>query len=253
MPHLRRMDFGPETKSSIASELPPRLGGAYPYLTPAVDSDGNEVSGIRLPDISVPLAAYTGWNLRHPEIGAPEQILRLIGSTLAFPATKRDREASNDPRISIEERYGSLESYLELVQAAAAKLVEERFLLEEDVKPIVELAARRWGMFKRLTARSADRAGLTPAPVRFSQVKDLRNTERGLFPDPSPSRCDSHDATLQWVWCLAGHRHLLGASEGSGLRMSSYVVHRLIQVPLPAAVKAVDEPSVVVPVGDYGS
>ena len=152
LPHLRRMDFGPDTKSRVASELPPRLGGAYPFLAPAVDSDGNEVSGIRLPDVSVPLAAYTGWNLRHPEIGAPEQILRLIGSTLIFPATKGDREASNDPRPSIEERYGSLESYLELVRAAAAKLVEEGFLLEQDVGPIIESAAQRWRMFTRLTA-----------------------------------------------------------------------------------------------------
>ena len=149
---LRRMDFGRDAKSGVALELPPRMGGAYPFLAPAVDSDGNETSGIKLPDITIPLAAYTGWNLRHPEIGAPDQILRLIGSTLIFPATKGDRQASNDPRLSIEERYESLDSYLELVQAAAAKLVEERFLLKQDIEPVVELAARRWRLFTTLTA-----------------------------------------------------------------------------------------------------
>ena len=149
---LSRMDFGWGANSGIASELPPRIGKAYPFLTPPVDSDGNETSGIRLPDISVPLAAYTGWNLRHPEIGAPDQILRLIGSTLVFPSTKADREASNDTRPSIEERYDSLESYLALVEAAARHLVEERFLLKEDVAPIVELATHRWRLFSGLTA-----------------------------------------------------------------------------------------------------
>ena len=152
LPPLYRMDFGDEAKSGTASKLPPRLGKAYPFLTPAVDADGNEVSGIRLPDISVPLAAYTGWNLRHPEIGAPDQILRLMGSTLVFPATQGDREASNDPRPSIQERYDSLESYLALVEAEARKLVEGRFLLEEDVEPIIELAARRYRLFAGLTA-----------------------------------------------------------------------------------------------------
>ena len=149
---LRRMGFGPQSKSGIASELPPCLGGPYPFLAPAVDSDGNEMSGIKLPDISVPLAAYTGWNLRHPEIGAPDQILRLIGSTLIFPATKADREASNDPRLSIEERYDSLESYVALVESEARKLVEQRFLVEQDVGPIIELASRRWCFFSTLTA-----------------------------------------------------------------------------------------------------
>ena len=152
---LSRMDFGRDSGSGIAADLPPSIGKPYPFLVPAVDSDGNETSGVKLPDICVPLAAYTGWNPRHPDIGAPDQILRLIGSTLIFPGTKADREAVGDPRLAIEERYESLGSYLALVEAAARKLVAERFLLEEDVRPIMELAARRWRLFSGLSTAAS--------------------------------------------------------------------------------------------------
>ena len=74
-----------------------------------MDADGNEVTGIRLPDLTVPLATYAGWNLRHPDSGAPGQIMPQIGSTIPFPATREDREATGDPRLSIEERYVSKE------------------------------------------------------------------------------------------------------------------------------------------------
>src|SRR6185295_11926847 len=61
-----------------------------PLLVPAVDQDGNERAGIRLPEIAVPLATYTGWNLRKPEIGAPNELAALLGSTIPFPATRAD-------------------------------------------------------------------------------------------------------------------------------------------------------------------
>jgi hypothetical protein len=74
-PRVTRLDFGREAANGIATTLPPREGEAYPHSVPSVDPDGNELSGIRLPDITVPLATYTGWNLRHPQIGAPEQLM----------------------------------------------------------------------------------------------------------------------------------------------------------------------------------
>ena len=95
LPQVRVVDFGPE--AARATTLPPVLGKAYPHFVSAVDRDGNEVGGIRPPDVSVPLATYTGWNLRHPDIGAPDQLMGLMGMTIPFPATREEREARGDP------------------------------------------------------------------------------------------------------------------------------------------------------------
>jgi hypothetical protein len=106
------------------------------------------VAGIALPEVRVPLAAYTGWNLRHPDIGGAEQLLYFAGATLPFAASRQQRARSGDPRPSIEERYGSREEYLARVRAAARALVADRYLLEEDVELSVSLAARTWDWLK---------------------------------------------------------------------------------------------------------
>lgn len=112
-----------------------------------MDADGNEVSGIRLPDVAVPLATYTGWNLRHREIGGEGQILYLVGATLLFPRTASERRAKGDPRASIEERYPSKEAYLEKVLLAAKELAAEGYILESDVEPILQESSRRYDTF----------------------------------------------------------------------------------------------------------
>jgi hypothetical protein len=76
-----------------------------PLLVTQVDDDGNELSGIRLPNVSVPLATYTGWSFRSASIGQPDELLPLTGSFIPFPVTKQDREKAIDPRPSIGERY----------------------------------------------------------------------------------------------------------------------------------------------------
>jgi Alpha/beta hydrolase domain len=124
--------------------LPPRPGPAWGSLVAAVDADGNEVGGIRLPQIAVPLATHTGWNLRHPAIGGAEQLLVFAGATLPFAWTRREREAAGDPRASIEERYASREAYLARVREAGGALVRDRHLLAEDVELCAALAARLW-------------------------------------------------------------------------------------------------------------
>jgi hypothetical protein len=144
LPRLVRLDFGPETEAGIATILPPSVGQAYPHFVPAVDADGNERSGIRLPDIGVPLATYTGWNVRHPEMGAPDQIMGLIGATLPFAPTQVAREASGDPRLAIEERYPSKADYLDCVTKAAQELVAEGYLLRDDVQTVLEQASHRY-------------------------------------------------------------------------------------------------------------
>lgn len=141
----RRLDFGPEylTKGIVAYE-PPHAGGAYPVLVPSVDADGNETSGIRLPELVFPLATHTGWNLRSPSVGAPDQLYSLIGSQVAFARTKADREKIGDPRLSIAERYRSRSEYLTKVEAAARALAAQHFLLEADLPRVVALAGRHW-------------------------------------------------------------------------------------------------------------
>jgi len=104
-PRVTAVDFGPEAERGIATLLPPLIGEPYRHFVPAVDRDGNELPGIRLPDLTVPLATYLGWNLRHPDMGAPDQLMPLMGATIPFPATRAEREARGDPRLSIAERY----------------------------------------------------------------------------------------------------------------------------------------------------
>ena len=149
--HLRsiaRLDFGPGVDEGVTTLLPPKVGKPYPNLVSAVDADGNELAGIRLPDISVPLATYTGWNVRHPDFGGPGQTLGLIGSTLPFPATRAERQATGDPRLSIEERYVSKEDYLGRVKQAAEALVEQGYLLAEDLPTVAAQASQRYDLFR---------------------------------------------------------------------------------------------------------
>jgi hypothetical protein len=140
----RRLDFGADAELRVMTRVPPLEGPVFGTLVSAVDDDGNEVAGIAVPEVAVPLAAYTGWNLRHPDIGGAAQLLYFAGATLPFATTWQEREQAGDPRPSIEERYGSREAYLERVRRVALALVGERHLLEEDVELSVTMAARTW-------------------------------------------------------------------------------------------------------------
>jgi hypothetical protein len=127
--------------------LPPQRGRAFGSLVSAVDEDGNEVAGIPLPELAMPLATHTGWNLRHPETGGAEQLLVFAGATIPFPRTRAEREALGDPRRSIEERYASRAEYLRRVRQAAQSLARDGYLLEEDTELSVLAAARFWDCF----------------------------------------------------------------------------------------------------------
>ena len=119
---------------------PPRpiRGREYPVLVPKVDADGNEIGGIRLPDITVPLGTRTGWNIR--SAGCAEGALMVVGSFIPFAATVKERRETGDPRPSLEERYPSHEHYVNAVARAAAALQDERLLLAEDVERYVAAA-----------------------------------------------------------------------------------------------------------------
>jgi hypothetical protein len=138
------LDFGPQWTQGIISNEPPTVGSAFTVLVPQSDADGNDLGGVRLPELEVPLATYTGWNLRDPSIGAPDQRESFLGSFIPLARTQQERERSGDPRPSIAERYASREQYIEKFSAAAQKLIHERFLLAEDLPAIVARGQREW-------------------------------------------------------------------------------------------------------------
>jgi hypothetical protein len=146
-----RLDYGPEAHLGRTTTLPAVEGEEFPALVADLDESFNERGGIRLPDLSVPVATYTGWNLRDESIGNPNLYIGITGGlagwTLPLPITHADREAVGDPRASIEERYADRDDYLDKVTRAALDLAAEGYLLEEDVPEVVELAGRKYDYF----------------------------------------------------------------------------------------------------------
>ncbi|HWD60119.1 MAG TPA: alpha/beta hydrolase domain-containing protein, partial [Stellaceae bacterium] len=118
---------------------PPEASPPAPYTTfvSAVDADGNEIAGIRLPQIAAPLGTYTGWNVYKAQ---PDELADRDGSFIAFARTKAEREAASDPRPSLQERYGSKAHYIDRLRQAAAALVAERLLLQDDADRLVAVA-----------------------------------------------------------------------------------------------------------------
>jgi hypothetical protein len=120
----------------------PKLPAAYTPLVPQVDGDGNEAAGIRLPDIAVPLATYTGWNLYKAPY--PEgELCDREGSYLPFAKSKAERLARGDARPSLEELYGNREAYLQKVKEVVSDLLEAHLLLPEDAARFMDEAACR--------------------------------------------------------------------------------------------------------------
>jgi hypothetical protein len=140
---------GLTARMRVANPLLPGNGGEdapLPLLVPQVDADGNDVAGIRHPELAAPLATYTGWNFANPERGNPDELVALAGSYIPFAASEEARIAANDPRPSIAARYASKDEYLRLVRSAAGALAGERYLLARDVDAIVMRAGEHWDL-----------------------------------------------------------------------------------------------------------
>lgn len=141
-----------------ANALLPSAGGegaVQPLLVSQVDADGNELGGIRLPEVAVPLATYTGWNFRNAEIGGAGRLVGNTGSYVPFARTQAERAARRDPRPSIEERYPSRGAYLAKVREVTDALVRDRYLLAEDVDTAVKRAYDHWELLSPSTTTSA--------------------------------------------------------------------------------------------------
>ena len=141
-----RFDYGPDfAKGIIGNVLPVATADRYRVLVPKVDPDGNETSGVLLPDISVPTATAMGWSVRSASAGGAGELCYLDGSYLPFAKTKAEREASGDGRLSLEERYRGPADYATKVHDAALALARDGYLLPEDVDRIsARAAAAAW-------------------------------------------------------------------------------------------------------------
>ncbi|MFN0054308.1 MAG: alpha/beta hydrolase domain-containing protein [Planctomycetales bacterium] len=139
-----RLDFGPRFRSEgIADVIPPHVGNPYRTLVPAVDADGNELAGIRLPEVAVPIATFTGWNTRSASAGAEGALGRWAGSYLPFAVTHEARQQSGDPRPAVRERYPTRADYLARLADASLSLIDAGFLLDEDAVRLLKRESER--------------------------------------------------------------------------------------------------------------
>jgi hypothetical protein len=140
------LNFGPlyniKMVTGILREPPVVVPGKYYHvLVPKVDADGNETGGVRSVTLLAPLGTYTGWSLRKKGYGEGD-LNGLNGMFIPFKHTKAEREAANDPRLSLQERYSDHAGYVAAVTTAADKLVKQGFLLPADANGIIALAQK---------------------------------------------------------------------------------------------------------------
>ena len=147
-----RYDFGPRWKEGIIDREPPRVGAPYAVRVSQVDSFGNDLGGIRSVEARVPLATYFPWQLRTG--AASDRTGEFCGTFVPLPRTEAERASTHDPRPSIERLYGgNRDAFLKRVDAAAAELVAQRFLLAEDVQAARTRMAATWDWVEALPAR----------------------------------------------------------------------------------------------------
>ncbi len=141
-----QFDFGPDFYSAGIPTIDPPVvfspcqdnplnGPIYLSFIPRTDADGNDIAGVRLPRLLVPLATYTGWALR---AGAQASDgCEAAGQFIPFQRTKVQRLANGDPRLSAEERYGSFGNYQLAVSLAVKKMIADRTLLPSGAAAVL--------------------------------------------------------------------------------------------------------------------
>jgi hypothetical protein len=140
-----RADYGPRfATEGVVTLEPPTIGKAFPMLVPQVDADGNGVAGIRMPELAVPLATYTGWNLFNDRSGPTNVLSSMQGSYIPLRRTAAERKQKGDPRPSIDERYKDKDHFIAQTTKAAQALIAQGYLLAEDLDVVVKNAARHW-------------------------------------------------------------------------------------------------------------
>jgi Alpha/beta hydrolase domain len=132
-------DFNYMDGSGIQTNVPPRIKHVIKLKVPRVDADGNEMGGVPVVLRDAPLGTYLGWNITAAGFHKGH-ICNYAGGMIPFAKTKAERTAAEDPRPSLEERYGNHTGYVAAVQLAARKAVTEGFLLPADEKALVAAA-----------------------------------------------------------------------------------------------------------------
>lgn len=135
-------DFNYTDASGVPSNAPPPIKQVIKMLVPRVNVDGNEVGGVPNVLTDAPLGTYLGWNItaggaRPFHAG---QICNYVGGMIPFARTQAQRLANGDPRLSLEERYGSHDGYVAAVTQAAARAVARGFLLQADADALIAAA-----------------------------------------------------------------------------------------------------------------
>jgi Alpha/beta hydrolase domain len=142
------LDLGPQFRSQgIISIEPPRILGNYVVLVPRSGQDGNDLGTLLVPDVGVPLATYTGWNLRRRDVGAEAMLASLLGSYIPFAKTRQERMKTGDPRPSIEERYQNFGTYSRRYSDYCKGLEKGHYLLHEDSERLLGGLGDRQGLF----------------------------------------------------------------------------------------------------------
>ena len=142
---MAQFEYGARIAEGIIDTVPPVPHEfRYRVLVPAIDADGNEIAGLRMPEQAVPTATTTGWSLRGADSGAAGELCYLDGMALPFARTAAERAATKDPRPSLAERYQDRNGFLARVRTAAQELQKRGYLLEEDIEKTVTRAARSW-------------------------------------------------------------------------------------------------------------
>ena len=141
-------DWGPGFKaidgSGVPSNAPPKIKQVLTMYAPKVNADGNELGGVPVVLLDAPLGTYLGWNVTAGGARPFHQgeICNYVGGMVPFAKTAAERQANGDTRLSLQERYGSHEGYVQAVRKAAERAVQERFLLPEDAQDLIDAAQK---------------------------------------------------------------------------------------------------------------
>jgi hypothetical protein len=134
--------FDPSDATGVPTNIPPPIKQVITTLAPRTNADGNELGGVPQVLLDAPLGTYLGWNITAG--GARPfhegQLCDYVGGMIPFAKTMQERMDKNDPRLSLEERYGNHAGYVAAVRAAAANAVAAGFLLQEDADALIAMA-----------------------------------------------------------------------------------------------------------------
>ncbi len=188
-----RLDPGPRWQTEgIADHVPPREGPRYVTLVPQVDVDGNEIAGVRLPDVAVPLASFIGWNQR--SLDYSNTLSRNAGNVWPFALSQAERIKNGDSRKSILERYPEKKDYLSELAKFLLNLRQQRFLLAEDVSILLQEGAEQdfWPV--------DEKAGLVSVSSATTQIPAVKRGESAIMKvkfDGLPDRVISVKAVVR--------------------------------------------------------